>query len=563
MPRLNLPSTRAAAAATGLALGLTTLPAQAQSVAEMAARMDAMQRQMLAMQQELAALRRQSGAQKAAIVGEARERRVLSREQARLAARTEHQQRVAQVGGPGGARPAVSAHMPVILANDLACNAGSYALGPALCFTPGGFVELAGIARHPNLVSDVGTDFGGIPFRNDPRSRENEFRFSARQSRLSGLFTAKVEPTLQVSGYYEIDFLGAATNANSRESNSYNPRIRQIFATVDALDTGWHVLAGQAWSLLTTDLSGITPLKEQIPLTIDVQYVPGFNWTRNPQLRVVKDVAPGLWVGLSAESPQSVLPPSPFAAPGLVNLSNAGDAVGQLNTSTTYSNNSAPDLIGKVALEPGFGHFELKGLVRFFDDRLSPTSLTATTRLPGHSDTALGYGIGGAATLPVIDKRLDLQVSGLVGQGIGRYGSAQLPDFALKADGSIAPIPVFQLLAGAVAHVQPGTDVYVYAGWEHASRAGALNATGYGSPTLVVTGCDVEGAASGTCQAESRDIRQITGGFWHDLYKGSYGRLVAGAQVSYTERDAFRGAFGIAPSTHLVTGLTSLRYYPF
>jgi len=563
MPRLNLPSTRAAAAATGLALGLTTLPAQAQSVAEMAARMDAMQRQMLAMQQELAALRRQSGAQKAAIVGEARERRVLSREQARLAARTEHQQRVAQVGGPGGARPSVSAHMPVILANDLACNAGSYALGPALCFTPGGFVELAGIARHPNLVSDVGTDFGGIPFRNDPRSRENEFRFSARQSRLSGLFTAKVEPTLQVSGYYEIDFLGAATNANSRESNSYNPRIRQIFATVDALDTGWHVLAGQAWSLLTTDLSGITPLKEQIPLTIDVQYVPGFNWTRNPQLRVVRDVAPGLWVGLSAESPQSVLPPSPFAAPGLVNLSNAGDAVGQLNTSTTYSNNSAPDLIGKVALEPGFGHFELKGLVRFFDDRLSPTSLTATTRLPGHSDTALGYGIGGAATLPVIDKRLDLQVSGLVGQGIGRYGSAQLPDFALKADGSIAPIPVFQLLAGAVAHVQPGTDVYVYAGWEHASRAGALNATGYGSPTLVVTGCDVEGAASGTCQAESRDIRQITGGFWHDLYKGSYGRLVAGAQVSYTERDAFRGAFGIAPSTHLVTGLTSLRYYPF
>ena len=547
MLRLTLPSTRATAAATGLALGLGVLPAQAQSVAEMAARMEAMQ-------QELAALRRQSGTQRAAIAGEARERRVLSREQASLAARTEHQQRVAQVGGPGGARPAVSAHMPVILANDLACNAGSYALGPAVCFTPGGFFELAGIVRHPN---------GGIPFRNDPRSRENEFRFSARQSRLNGLFTAKVEPTLQVSGYYEIDFLGAATNANSRESNSYNPRIRQLFATVETLDSGWHVLAGQAWSLLTTDLSGITPLKEQIPLTIDVQYVPGFNWTRNPQLRVVKDIAPGLWAGLSLESPQSVLPPSPFAAPGIVNVSNAGDAVGQLNTSTTYSNNSVPDVIGKLALEPGFGHFELKGLVRFFDDRLSPTNLTAATRLPGRTDTALGYGIGGAATLPVIDKRLDLQVSGLVGQGIGRYGSAQLPDFALKADGSVAPIPAFQLLAGGVAHIQPGTDVYLYAGWEHAARAGALNATGYGSPTLVVTGCDVEGAASGTCQAESRDIRQITGGFWHDLYKGDFGRLVAGAQVSYTERDAFRGAYGIPPSNHLVTGLTSLRYYPF
>lgn len=549
--------------ALALAAVLTALPARAQDAAAMAARMDAMQRQMQALQQELAALRRQAGAQRSALAGETRARRALSHEQERLAARTERQQRVAQVGGPGGARPAASEHTPVILANDLVCNAGSYALGPAICFTPGGFVELAGVFRNPNLVSDVASDFNGIPFRNNPQSRESEFRFSARQSRLSGLFTAKVEPTLQISGYYEIDFLAAGTTSNSRESNSYVPRVRQIFATVDALDSGWHVLAGQAWSLITTDLAGITALKEQVPLTIDAQYVPGFNWTRNPQVRVVKDLAPGLWAGLSAESPQSVLPPSPFAAPGLVNLNNTGDGAGLLNTATTYSNNSAPDIVGKLAVEPGFGHYEVKGLVRFFDDRLSATNITAATRLPGRSDSALGYGIGGAATLPVIDKVLDVQVSGLVGEGIGRYGSAQLPDFALKADGSIAPIPAFQLLTGAVAHIQPGTDVYLYAGWEHASRAGARNVTGYGAPTLVVTGCAVEGAASGTCQAESRDIRQITGGFWHDLYKGAYGRLVAGAQASYTERDAFRGASGAQPSAHLVTGLASLRYYPF
>jgi hypothetical protein len=559
MPR---PTNRRTAAVAALAC-LATAPAAAQSAAEMAARMDAMQRQMQAMQQELAALRRQAGAQRQALVGEARERRTLSREQARLAERQVRQQQVAKAGGPGGARPVASDHTPVILANDLVCNAGSYAIGPAVCFTPGGFVELAGVFRSANTVSDVDTDFAGIPFRNSAQSRENEFRLSARQSRLSGLFAARVEPTLQISGYYEIDFLAAGVTSNSRESNSYVPRIRQIFATVDSLDTGWHVLAGQAWSLITTDLSGITPLKEQIPLTIDVQYVPGFNWTRNPQIRVVKDVMPGLWAGVSVESPQSVLPPSPFAAPGTVNVNNAGDAAGQLNNSTTYSNNSIPDIAGKLAFEPGFGHYEIKGLARFFDDRIGPTALAGTLRTSGRSDTAVGYGFGGAATLPLIDKRLDLQVSGLAGQGIGRYGSGQLPDFALRTDGSIAPIPVFQLLTGGVYHVQPGTDVYVYAGWEHASRAGALGTTGYGSPTLVVTGCNVEGAASTTCQAESRDIRQITGGFWHDLYKGDFGRLVAGAQVSYTEREAFRGAQGVQPSTHLVTGLTSLRYYPF
>ena len=67
----------------------------------------------------------------------------------------------------------------------------------------------------------------------------------------------------------------------------------------------------------------------------------------------------------------------------------------------------------------------------------------------------------------------------------------------------------------------------------------------------------------GGADALVKDLRQITGGVWHDLYKGDFGRLVAGAQVSYTEREAFRGAQGVQPSTHLVTGLTSLRYYPF
>ncbi|TNC04601.1 hypothetical protein FF100_36470 [Methylobacterium terricola] len=513
-----------------------------------------MQQQMQAMQQELAALRSRSGVQRADIAGQARQQRALGAVEQRILAKQRQQQEVARVGGPGGARAAASEHTPIVLANDLICNAGSYTLGSALCFTPGGFVELAGIFRNPNLVSDVGTDFGGIPFGNSLQSRESEFRFSARQSRLSGMFTAKVDPTLQISGYYEIDFLGAGVNSNSRESNSYVPRIRQIFATVDSLDTGWHVLAGQAWSLATTNLSGITALKEQIPLTIDVQYVVGFNWTRNPQIRVVKDIAPGVWAGISLESPQSVLPASPFATPvGLTaNLSNPGDPIGQLNSATTYSNNNAPDIVGKLAFEPGYGHYEMKGLMRFFNDRQI-----------GRSNDAVGYGIGAAATLPLFDKRVEIQASGLVGEGIGRYGSGQLPDFALRANGSIAPIPTFQLLAGAVAHVMPGTDVYLYAGWEHANRTGALSTAGYGSPTLVVSGCNIEGAASTTCQAETRDLREITGGFWHDLYKGPYGRLVVGAQAAYVERDAFRGALGVQPSTSAVIGLASLRYYPF
>ncbi|WP_128565423.1 hypothetical protein [Methylobacterium crusticola] len=512
-----------------------------------------MQKQMLAMQQELADLRHRASARQAEIVANDRRQRAQERARERTATTQVRQQQVVRTGGRGSVDPASNNHLPVILAYDLVCGSGSYVLGQ-VCFTPGGFIELTGIFRNLNLVSDVETNFGGIPFRNSPLSRENEFRFSARQSRFTGMFMAKVDPELAVTGYYELDFLGAAVNSNSRESNSYVPRIRQLFAALDSRDTGWHVLAGQAYSLITTNTVGITPLKEQIPLTIDPQFVPGFNWTRNPQVRVVKDVAPGLWAAVALESPQSVLPPSPFAAPNgvSVNFSNPGDVVGQLNSTTTYSNNSAPDVTAKLAFEPGFGHYEVKGLARFFNDRVI-----------GRTNDATGYGIGASATFPVLDKRLDFQISGLVGRGIGRYGTALLPDFALRADGSIAPIPAFQLLTGVVGHVQPGTDVYVYAGWEQASRAGAFSTAGYGSPTLTVTGCNIEGSAAATCQAETREIRQITGGFWHDLYKGSFGRLAAGAQISYTERTAFRGEFGINPSTHLIVGLASLRYYPF
>ena len=518
----------------------------------MAARMDAMQDQMLIMQQELATLRRRA-AQKAEVANQDRRPRAQANRQEQTPTTRSSKQSLAQPGSSGRAPTTRSEHTPVILANDLACASGSYALGQ-VCFTPGGFVELAGIFRNRNLVSDVATNFSAIPFRNSLLSRENEFRFTSRQSRLSGLFAAKIDPSLRVAGYLELDFLGVGVASNSRESNSYVPRIRQVFAQVDDSDTGWHVLAGQAWSLITTNTAGITPLKEQVPRTIDAQYVPGFNWTRNPQIRVVKDLTPGVWAGLSLESPQSVLPGSPFTAPNgvTVNYNNPGNSGGLLNSSTTYSNNSAPDIAAKLAFEPGFGHLEMKGLARFFNDRTI-----------GRSNTETGYGIGAAATLPLFDERLDFQVSGLAGTGIGRYGSVQLPDFALRADGSIAPIPMFQLLTGIVGHVQPGTDVYVYAGWERAFSAGAPSTAGYGSPTLVVSGCNIEGAAGATCMAETRDIRHITGGFWHDLYKGAYGRLATGAQLSYTERNAFQGTFGIAPSTHAIVGLASLRYYPF
>ena len=54
----------------------------------------------------------------------------------------------------------------------------------------------------------------------------------------------------------------------------------------------------------------------------------------------------------------------------------------------------------------------------------------------------------------------------------------------------------------------------------------------------------------------------MTGGPWYRLYKGDYGMLQLGAQLSYTRRNIFSGIGG-SPSTDDLIVFTSLRYAPF
>ena len=107
-------------------------------------------------------------------------------------------------------------------------------------------------------------------------------RFSAQQSRIALKATGDIDPAQHLKGYYEMDFLGAAPTANSRESNSYTPRIRQAYFAYDNDNWHFHFSAGQKWSLLTQNRVGMLNGTENTPLTIDAQYVAGFNWARQP-----------------------------------------------------------------------------------------------------------------------------------------------------------------------------------------------------------------------------------------------------------------------------------------
>ena len=287
-----------------------------------------------------------------------------------------------------------------------------------------------------------------------------------------------------MTAYWENDWLGAGVTANSRESNSYNLRMRQAWLFYDNDNYHFNVLAGQAWSMLTANKLGILPGTENAPLTIDAQYAVGFNWARQPQLRFVQDmeqdalvrrlgrgVADRLclkWNASCGSVPQTALLCRPVSA---VNAANACNAGGLLNSTTSCSNNKFPDVIEKVALDPGWGHYEVLGIQRWFTDDVASAGSTLPSsggcRIPWLQEkTHFGWGIGGSVLLPVIPKFLDLQGSVLTGQGLGRYGSSQLADVTIGPDGTLKPLTTTQVLLGFVAHPWAGLDVYGYAGQE-------------------------------------------------------------------------------------------------
>ena len=297
-------------------------------------------------------------------------------------------------------------------------------------FTPSGFIEMAGIWRTRNEVGDF-TDFNtGIPFPISPLYHENEFRFSARQSRIALLAEGNISQWQLIKAYFELDFLGASATANSRESNSYTPRTRHVYLTYDDTANGWHLLAGQAWSLLTQNTVGITPRKENIPLVIDAQYVVGFNWSRNPQIRLVKDFGPMVSIGVSAESPQVVFqsPTSPAPFGMVINNSNNGGTAGSecVGSSDRLLDRYDTGFYRKGSLRSRLGTLRsrrtatlLHGsrpavqLADFWPARGALTPLS----VPPATTPAEGWGIGGSVLLPVWPKFLDLQGSVLYGHG--------------------------------------------------------------------------------------------------------------------------------------------------
>ncbi len=430
--------------------------------------------------------------------------------------------------------------------------------------TPGGFLAAESVWRQHDETTDVLSSFNGIPYTSTPTAHLTEWRFTARQSRATLLAEGQAGKA-KLTGYYEVDFLGAAPTANENQSNSFNLRQRQLFGKVAV--SGWAVTAGQTWSLLSMNRKAADARAEWVPATIDAQYVPGFTFARLATARVSKSFADDkATVAFSVENPAVLVAGVAPAAPVPTPILN-GTGTASLGNTNTYTIALAPDLIAKVAFDPGYGHFEIKAVGRFFRDRINATPTTL-----GSNQLTLGGGLGAGAILPILPKKVDFIAEGLVGRGTARYGDSSNADVTYRQNGSLSTIKNLQAIAGIEAHPSPKLDVYVYAGDEYLGRnvyGTGATATGYGinsgSRAVNNTSCFI--ANSGTCNAIMKSVMQATGGFWYNIYKGAYGSFRYGMQYSYTYKNTWgglntnAGATTTAPKANESMVLTSIRYY--
>lgn len=458
--------------------------------------------------------------------------------------------------------------------------------------TPVAFFALEGVWRQRSVNSDINTPFNTIPYPGANEAHVSELNFSGRQSRIGGLFEGNFG-AYKLAGYIEADFLGAGTTSNSNQSNSFVMRQRQFWGQA-ATKSGFTFTGGQMWSLVTETGKSTDNRTEKLPNTVDPQYMVGFNWARQPAIRMQQKFASAdgksaFTVAMSLEEAQLTNTTTLLGSTNSF-YNGPGQNGGLLNAfNGTPTNNIAPDVFLKTAVDLPHAHFELGGVARFFRARVypavanAPAGYVAVAGAAPYNDTKLAGGAYGSMRYS-FSKYLDFAAQAMAGDGVGRYGSAQLADATIHRNGTLEPVRNYHGLISLEGHPTPKLDVYGYAGGEYAQRTvyatgvAATPFTGYGAISANLTGCTVEvGAAAGsvtpagTCQAATRDILEGMVGLTYRIVNSpKYGRLQYQLNYQYFTKSAWTGFTAGTAAAPTATGgpkavdnmaLFGMRYY--
>lgn len=419
----------------------------------------------------------------------------------------------------------------------------------SICVQPVGFMDMTMVWRDKDAGTNIGTNFAGVPYNNSlPTARLPEFRFSPQNSRIGFRIDGNWKGAHFI-GYNEFDFLSGANPANIGVTNgAFVPRLRLYW--VDVRTGKFEFLAGQSWSMLTPNRSGLSALPSDLfySQVMDVNYVAGLTWTRQPGVRFIYHPTDKIAMGVSLENPTqyaggtngsgAFTPPAALTAVVGSQLDNAS---GSYFTTPTV----IPDIIAKVAFDPNPRvHFEMAGLISTFKV-WNPTITTSNV----YSTTAGGGGsINGNFE---IAKGFRLITNNFYGNGGGRYMFGSAPDVVLAADGTLHTLTS----GGFVEGIEWNTRKFLWFGYFgdiYIDRYALLDANGktnigYGYPQ--------------SPNNQNRNIQEITFGWIQTLWKDPrFGALSLINQYEYMLRYPWAVTGTNPKSAHDNTVYIDVRY---
>jgi hypothetical protein len=417
---------------------------------------------------------------------------------------------------------------------------------------PVGFMDLTASWKDKDAGGSLGSNFGSIPYNNAAASKLSEFRFSPQNSRLGFRVDGNWKGAHFI-GYNEFDFLGTSGGNNLSITNgAFVPRIRLYW--VDVRKDKFEFLAGQSWSMLTPNRKGISALPGDLfySQVIDVNYMAGLTWTRQPGIRFLYHPSDQVTMGLSLENPDQYMGGSAGGSSVVLPASLTGLAGTQLDNQTNVQTipNLHPDIIGKIAFDPSArAHVEVAGIFRTF--KLWNT----TTGQPASGQYSTKSGGGGSinANFEIV-KNVRLVTNNYWSDGGGRYLFGQAPDVVVRANGSVSPIHSGGTVDGIEAVVNKNTLLYAYYGGIYVGRNVVVDANG---TSLVGYGY------RGSSNSQNRAIQELSFGFNQTLWKDAkYGALNLMGQYEYLMRAPWYWAANVAggKGTHDNTIYFNVRY---
>jgi len=416
---------------------------------------------------------------------------------------------------------------------------------------PVGFMDFTTFWRDKDAASSMGSNFGSVPYNNAVQGNLSEFHFSNQNSRLGFRVDGNWKGAHFI-GYNEFDFNGTSGSTSLAVSNgAIVPRLRLYW--LDVRKGSIEFLAGQSWSMLTPNRKGLSALPSDLfySQVIDINYIAGLTWTRQPGLRILfHGPQDKVNFGISVEQADQYIGNSggggtitlPSALSGLVptQLDSAGNISG---ASYLQSPTLTPDIIAKVAFDPSSRfHFELGGILSSFK--------TATLAAPWSHHTTTGEGLTFGLNAGIA-KNVRFVASGLLSDGEGRYMFGAAPDIIVRADGSLSALHADGWVSGLEGTFK-NTLLYAYYSGDYIGRNVAIDANG-----TSLIGYGYHGAAN----SQNRSIQEITFGFNQTIWKDAkYGAVNLMGQYEYLMRLPWYVAVNAPKGTHDNTIYFNVRY---